>query len=114
MIRFVLAACLLLELCACSTVSSMGSYFDRHYRIRENNVDYVTIEYDTEHFSDAEIMEKANSSCNAYAKTGIFNRSYLEPSTGRRVSTYRCLTQSERRAREEAEKAGEPVPLRRQ
>ncbi|HEY4372257.1 MAG TPA: hypothetical protein VGN52_10055 [Burkholderiales bacterium] len=117
MIRLVFAACLLLQLAACSTVDSVGksidTYFDRGWKIREQNTDFVSIEYDTEKFGDADILKKADGTCNAYSKTAIINRSNLDPITARRVSVYRCLTQNERRAREEAEKNGQPLPLRR-
>lgn len=109
MTRTVLALCLALQLAACSTVSN---YFDRGYRIRQENSENVVIEYDTEKFSAEAMLEKGNSTCAAYGKSGIFNKSDLE-STGRRVTVYRCLTQAERRDREAAEKAGEPIPLRR-
>jgi len=109
MTRPVLALLLVLQLAACSTVSS---YFDRGYRIRQENSENVVIEYDIEKFSDVAMLEKANGTCAVYGKSAVFNKSDLE-STGHRVTVYRCLTQAERREREAAEKAGEPVPLRR-
>jgi hypothetical protein len=109
MTRTVLALCLALQLAACSTVSS---YFDRGYKVRQENSENVVIEYDPEKFSADAMLEKASGTCAAYGKSAIFNKSDLE-GTGHRVTVYRCLTQAERRERDAAEKAGEPVPLRR-
>jgi hypothetical protein len=112
MTRTLLALCIASQLAACSTVASVSNYFDRGYKIRQENSENVVIEYDTEKFSDVAMLEKASGTCAAYGKSAIFNQSGLEGS-GHRVTVYRCLTQSERREREAAEKAGEPVPLRR-
>ena len=112
MTRTVLALCLALQLAGCSAVSTVSNFFDRGYRIRQENSEYVVIEYDTEKFSDVAMLEKASGTCSAYGKSAVFNKSDLE-STGHRVTVYRCLTQSERRDRDAALKAGEPAPLRR-
>ncbi|HEX4325791.1 MAG TPA: hypothetical protein VH105_03185 [Burkholderiales bacterium] len=113
MTRTLLALCLASQLAACSTIASVSTYFDRGYRIRQENSENVVIEYDTEKFSDVAMLEKASGTCAAYGKSAVFNKSDLESNTGHRVTVYRCLTQSERRDRDAAEKAGEPVPLRR-
>jgi hypothetical protein len=92
-----------------AALGACGSLLPQWKLIRESTQS-VVIEYDPGKLDEEGALTAGKGYCAAYGKDAVFSTSMLNPTTGRRISSYICAFRGELRKGEAAIGTGDAVP----